>query len=134
MLFYLKVYFIALVAFLAIDLPWLLFVARSFYKSQIGFLLAEQPNLVAAVVFYLLFVAGVVVFASAPAIAAGSISKAVILGALFGLMTYGTYDLTNLATVKNWPWLVTVVDLVWGTALSASVSTVGYLAGRWLQT
>jgi len=82
--------------------------------------------------FYLLYVAGLVVLVIAPALQRGSLANAALLGAVFGLVTYATYDLTNLATVKNWPWLVTLVDLVWGTALAASVSCIGFLAGRWL--
>ena len=74
----------------------------------------------------------VIIFAVAPSLQDGSLRKVLILGALFGLVTYATYDLTNHATIKNWPWIVTVVDLCWGTVLTASVSCIGYLAGRWL--
>ncbi len=133
MLYYLKIYLCALVGFLAIDLVWLGVVARSFYRKQLGFLLADQPNWLAAIIFYLLFVAGMLVFAVAPGLQAGSLRKALLLGGFFGLITYATYDLTNLATVKNWPWLVTVVDMAWGTILAASVSGIGYMAGRWLR-
>lgn len=133
MLYYLKIYLCALVGFLAIDLVWLGVVARSFYRKQLGFLLADQPNWWAAIIFYLLFVAGMLVFAVAPGLQAGSLRKALLLGGFFGLITYATYDLTNLATVKNWPWLVTVVDMAWGTILAASVSGIGYMAGRWLR-
>ena len=132
MVYYLKVYLIALVGFLAIDFVWLAFVARAFYRKQLGFLLSDQPNWWVAVAFYLLFVAGVIIFAVAPCLQDGSLRKVLILGALFGLVTYATYDLTNHATIKNWPWIVTVVDLCWGTVLTASVSCIGYLAGRWL--
>ena len=82
--------------------------------------------------FVMLFVSGIVVFAIAPALQTGSLREALILGGFFGLITYATYDLTNHATVKNWPWIVTLVDLCWGLALSASVSCIGYSAGRWL--
>ena len=132
--FYLKVYALSLVAFLAIDSVWLGFIARSFYRERLGHLLADDPNWWAAIVFYALFVAGVVVFCTAPALSAGSVEKAIYLGAFFGLVTYATYDLTNHATVKNWPAIVTVVDLVWGAILSATVSCAGYYAGKWLQT
>jgi len=127
---YVRIYLAAMAAFLAIDLVWLAVVARGFYRRQLGFLLAEQPNWWAAGVFYLLFVAGLLVFAIVPALQAGSLRRAVLLGGFFGLVTYATYDLTNHATVKNWPWIVTVVDMAWGTVLAASVSAVGYLAGR----
>ena len=134
MFFYVKVYVIALIAFLAVDFVWLAVVARNFYRKQLGFLLANQPNWGAAAAFYLLFVAGVVVFATVPALTDGSLWKAIILGGFFGLVTYATYDLTNQATVKNWPWVVTAIDLAWGAFLAASVSSIGYLAGRWLES
>ncbi|MHC4398897.1 MAG: DUF2177 family protein [Planctomycetota bacterium] len=132
MIYYLKVYMIALVGFLAIDIVWLGFAARTFYRKHLGFLLGDQPNWWVAIAFYLLFVGGVVVFVVAPSLQEGSLRKALLLGAFFGLVTYATYDLTNHATVKNWPWIVTVVDLCWGAVLTASVSCIGYLAGRWL--
>ena len=129
---HLKLYVATLVGFLAIDFVWLAFVARSFYRRHLGFLLADQPNWWAAMAFYPLFVAGLVVFAILPALKVGSLRQAILLGGFFGLVTYATYDLTNHATVKNWPRIVTVVDLCWGLVLSASVSCIGYLAGRWL--
>jgi uncharacterized membrane protein len=124
-----KTYVSALVAFLAIDLIWLGIVARGFYRRQIGFLLADQVNWWAALGFYLLFVAGVLVFAVGPALEARSPRKALLLGGFFGLVAYATYDLTNLATLKGWPLIVTLVDLAWGTLLAAAVSGIGYLAG-----
>ena len=129
---YLKLYAATFVGFLAIDFIWLAFLARGFYRRQLGFLLADQPNWWAAIAFYLLFVAGVVVFAVAPALQAGSLRVALTLGGFFGLVTYATYDLTNHATVKDWPWIVTVVDLCWGLVLTSAVSCIGYVAGRWL--
>ena len=128
---YAKIYVAALVGFLAIDMLWLGVVARGFYRRHLGFLFADQVNWWAAFSFYLLFVAGVLVFAVAPALQAGSLTRALLLGGLLGLLTYGTYDLTNLATVKGWPLLVTLVDLAWGTVLTAAVSGIGYLAGTW---
>jgi uncharacterized membrane protein len=79
-------------------------------------------------------VAGMVVFVVAPSLQAASLRKAFLLGAFFGLVTYATYDLTNHATVKSWPWIVTIIDLCWGTVLAATVSSIGYLAGRWMET
>jgi uncharacterized membrane protein len=128
---YAKIYVAALVGFLAIDMLWLGVLARGFYRRHLGFLFADQVNWWAAFSFYLLFVAGVLVFAVAPALQAGSLSRALLLGGLLGLLTYGTYDLTNLATVKSWPPVVTLVDMAWGTVLSAAVSGIGYLAGTW---
>jgi uncharacterized membrane protein len=124
-----KTYVCALTAFLAIDMVWLGLVARDFYRQRIGFLLADQVNWWAAIAFYLLFVAGVLVFAVRPALEARSLRKALLLGGFFGLVAYATYDLTNLATVKNWPLIVALVDLAWGTLLAAAVSGIGYLAG-----
>ena len=126
--FYLKLYGVAVLGFFVIDMIWLAFVARGFYKQHLGFLLSEQPNWYAAIIFYLLFVAGMLVFAILPGLQAESLRKALLLGAFFGLVTYATYDLTNMATVKNWPAIVTVVDMIWGSVLATSVTTIGYFA------
>jgi uncharacterized membrane protein len=126
----LKLYVIALPIFFAIDMVWLGFVAKNFYRNQIGFLMRSDINWVAAIVFYLLFMVGLVLFVIAPAIEKNSWMHALLFGALFGLITYATYDLTNLATLKDWPLLVTVVDLAWGAALAALVSTVTYFIAR----
>jgi uncharacterized membrane protein len=131
-MYYLKLYLSAFVAFLAIDMVWLTVVAREFYRKQLGFL-HIQSNLWAAFAFYLLFVAGLLVFVIVPAVEAGSLRKALLLGAFFGLVTYATYDLTNQATVKDWPWILTLVDMTWGAVLATSVSCLGYLVGRWLR-
>jgi uncharacterized membrane protein len=120
-------YIIALPVFLAIDMVWLGFIAKNFYKEQIGFLMRPDVNWVAAIVFYLLFIVGLVLFVISPAVDKSSFVYAAILGAIFGLITYSTYDLTNLATVKNWPMAITIVDLIWGTTLSSLVSTITYL-------
>lgn len=122
-----KIYLIALPVFFAIDMVWLGFIARNFYRGQIGSLLKDDVNWTAAVSFYLLFIGGLVYFVIEPALKSGSWSQALLVGALFGFMMYATYDLTNLATLKDWPILVTFVDMVWGMVLAASVSTVTYL-------
>lgn len=129
---FLKMYIIAFVIFLAIDALWLGLIAPKFYKNHIGHLMAERPNFIAAIIFYLLFIVGLVYFVVMPAVEAGSISKVLLAGALFGFMTYATYDLTNLATLKDWPIIVTVVDLIWGTFLSTSISLLTYLVYNWL--
>jgi len=121
-----KLYIIAFVIFLAIDAVWLGMVAPKFYKAQIGHLMSDKPNLIAALVFYLIFIVGVVYFVIYPAIEAQSISKLIISGALFGFMTYATYDLTNLATLRDWPIQVTIVDLIWGTTLSTLIGLFTY--------
>jgi uncharacterized membrane protein len=121
-----KLYLIALPTFFVIDMAWLVLVAKKFYQRQIGFLMKPDINWVAAIIFYLLFIAGLVIFVISPAVEKHSWTNAIIYGALFGLITYATYDLTNLATLKDWPWLVTAVDLVWGTVLAASISVITY--------
>lgn len=122
-----KLYLIALPVFLAIDLVWLTVVSKNFYAKQLGYLLAKNPNLLAALIFYLLFIAGLIVFVITPALDKRLWTHALLAGAFFGLVTYATYDLTNLATIRDWPLIITVVDLVWGMVLSATVSIVTYV-------
>jgi uncharacterized membrane protein len=127
---FIKLYFITLPVFFAIDMFWLGLVAKNFYREQIGFLMATDVNWPAAIIFYLLFIAGLILFVISPAIEKGMWRDALLMGALFGLITYATYDLTNLATMKGWPVLVTIVDLAWGATLSASVSVISYFIAR----
>lgn len=128
---FIKLFLIALPVFFAIDMVWLVLVARNFYQKQLGFLMKPDIGWFAAISFYLLFIAGLIVFVIAPAIEKNSWSHALIFGAFFGLVTYATYDLTNLATIKEWPVLVTIVDLLWGSVLAASVSAVTFfIAGK----
>jgi uncharacterized membrane protein len=127
---FIKLYLIALPVFFAIDMVWLGLVAKNFYRNQIGFLMTPNINWVAAIIFYLLFIVGLVLFVITPAVEKGSWMYALLFGALFGLITYATYDLTNLATLKDWPLLVTIVDLAWGAVLAASVSIVTYFIAR----
>jgi uncharacterized membrane protein len=123
---FIKLFLIALPVFFVIDIIWLVLIAKKFYQEQIGFLMKPEINWFAAIIFYLLFIAGLVVFVIAPAVEKHSWVHALIFGALFGLITYATYDLTNLATLKDWPILVTVVDLIWGTVLASSISLITY--------
>ncbi len=125
-------YLISFGVFLAVDFVWLTAMSGRFYKAELGDLMRDQPNLVVALLFYLVYVAGVLVLAVLPGLDAGSALKAAAYGALLGLVAYGTYDFTNLATVRDWPVIVTIVDVIWGTALTAAVATAGYHAGRWL--
>jgi uncharacterized membrane protein len=115
------------VVFLALDLVWLGAVANSFYRSELEPLMREQVNIPVAAGFYALYVLGLVIFSVAPALAAGSWRTALVYGALFGFFAYATYDLTNLATLRHWPVALTLVDLLWGTALSGMSATLGYL-------
>ena len=126
-----KLFIIALPVFFVIDMVWLVVVARKFYKEQIGFIMTPDINWIAAVIFYLLFIAGLVSFVISPAVEKQSWLHALLFGAFFGLVSYATYDLTNLATLRDWPVLVTVVDLAWGTVLGAAVSVTTFLvAGK----
>jgi len=131
--FYLKLYLASLAVFFAVDMVWLGLIARRFYAKQIGHLMAAQVNWAAAVIFYLLFVAGLLYFAVIPGLQAGSYGRALLLGALYGLITYATYDLTNLATLRGWPLTLTLVDIAWGLTLASLVSSAAYWADRLLQ-
>ena len=132
MAYYLKLYTAILVAFFAIDMLWLGLVARTFYRKHLGYIMAPSPNWLAAIIFYLLFLVGLLIFVVQPGLEAGSLTTTLLRGALYGLITYATYDLTNQATIKDWPVVVTVVDMFWGVFLSVAVSTIGFFAGRWL--
>ena len=130
---FIKIYLITLPVFFAIDMIWLGFIARNFYRQHIGNLLRDNVNWIAASIFYLIFIFGLVVFVISPAVEKGSLVHALMYGSLFGFVSYATYDLTNLAVAKDWPLLVTIVDLVWGAVLAASVSLVTYtIASRLL--
>lgn len=115
-----------LFAFLLIDFIWLKYIALSFYRSNIGHLMTDKPNLVVAGLFYLVYVVGVVILAVNPALEKQSWTLAMLYGGLLGLVAYGTYDITNLATLKNFPPIVAIVDMIWGTVLTASVATISY--------
>lgn len=127
---FLKLYALALPIFFAIDLLWLGLVAKNFYATQIGFLMKEKVNWPAALIFYLLFIVGVVFFVVQPGLEKGVWWHVLLAGMLFGLITYATYDLTNLATVKNWPIVVTLVDLLWGAVLAGGVSLITFLVAK----
>jgi uncharacterized membrane protein len=118
------------VIFFAVDFVWLGLMAKSFYRDHIGHLMADQVNMTAALGFYLLYIVGIVVFAVLPALQSDSWKTALVLGGLLGLIAYGTYDMTNLATLRDWPVAVAVVDMAWGTALTATSATAGYFISR----
>lgn len=128
----LALYTITTVVFFALDFAWLSTATSRIYAPRLGDLLAPKPNLPVAAVFYLVFIMGLIALAIVPGLKEGSLLGVVWRGALFGFMTYATYDLTNLATLRDWPWDLTIIDLVWGTTLNAVVSVAGYYAGRWL--
>ena len=130
MTYFLKLYLATLIAFLAIDMVWLGLVARTVYQKYLGFLLAPTTNWIAAALFYLLFILGILVFVVVPGLQENSLRDTLLRGGLFGLVTYATYDLTNLATVKNWPVPITVLDMAWGTVLSVLVSWISFIIGK----
>ena len=121
-------YLMMLAVFLALDLLWLGVVAKRFYLKHLGRFFADRINWTAAVAFYLLFIAGMVIFAIQPAVEKNSLSGALCRGVLYGLFTYATYDLTNLATLKGWPLPIVVVDIIWGMGLSGMISVAGFFA------
>lgn len=131
-LFHLKLYILTVPVFFAIDIVWLGFVARGFYQKHLGHILGPKVNWAAAMIFYMIFIVGILIFAVLPGLEKNSVGKAAIWGALFGFFTYATYDLTNLATLKDWPSIVVAVDILWGMGLCAAVASISFLIGRWL--
>jgi uncharacterized membrane protein len=125
-------YLLTTVVFFCIDLLWLGIIAKGFYGRHLADFLAPQVNWVAAIIFYLIFIVGIFIFGIMPAVEKQSWTQALILGGLFGFFTYATYDLTNLATLKEWPLTIVIVDIIWGFVLSASVSVSGFFIVQWL--
>ncbi|MGD2067130.1 MAG: DUF2177 family protein [Gemmatimonadota bacterium] len=128
----LGLYALTAVAFFALDLVWLGVVAADFYRRHLGHLLRPDVLWGAALLFYALYIVGIVVFAVLPGLAAGSLVRTVVLGAFLGLLAYATFDLTCRALFRDFPMVVVVVDLAWGTVLTATVAAAGWAAGRWL--
>ena len=126
----LTAYGAAALAFLAIDAVWLSTMANLLYRPLLGDLLAPSFRLAPAVIFYAIYIAGIVFFAVRPALATGRLATAALNGAALGFVAYGTYDLTNQATLRDWPVIITVADMVWGTVLTASASIAGFAAAR----
>jgi len=124
----LAAYIGAALAFVILDAIWLGLVAKRFYFSQLAGLLRDKPDLGVAAVFYVIYIAGVVYFAVTPALGARSLGLALLNGALLGFLAYATYDATNLATLKGYPAVVAVVDVMWGTFLTGTAAVAGYLA------
>lgn len=120
-------YLLAAGLFVAIDAVWLSTMTKRFYNKHMSGMLAAKPNFVAAGVFYAIYILGIVVFVLNPALEKDSLSFAIGAGALLGLTMYATYDLTNQATLKKWPTILTVVDLAWGTFVTSLVSTIAFL-------
>ncbi len=126
---YIYLYIILLVIFLVIDLIWLNYIAKDLYQKEIGTLLLKNPKLLPAILFYSLFIVAIIILAVIPGIEAKSLCKTLLLGAVLGFISYGTYDFTNLATLNNWSVKVTIIDLIWGTSITTAMSYFGYLIG-----
>lgn len=122
----LKVYLLTILVFFLVDIVWLGVISKNLYKNYLGHLMAPKVNWTAALIFYALFIAGLVFFVINPALAKESLVYAILAGGFFGLITYGTYDLTNLATIKDWPLNITIIDLIWGTVLNALTSGITF--------
>ena len=130
--FYLKLYFLTVPLFFIIDLIWLGVVAKGFYQKNLKYILSPNVNWTAAIIFYLIYIVGILIFAVVPAVTKDSLRYAVLWGALFGFFTYATYDLTNLALLKDWPLRIVFVDILWGVVLCSTVAVLSYFIGKWL--
>ena len=129
----LLVFVLVSIVFFAIDMIWLGWLGRNLYQKYMGHLLSPNVNWTAAFIFYGLFICGILFFCVFPAVDKGSVLAALGYGAFFGLITYSTYDLTNLATLKDWPVQIVFIDIPWGAFLCASVSVAGFYIVNWLQ-
>ncbi|WP_025729408.1 DUF2177 family protein [Atopobacter phocae] len=130
---YIRAYIITFIVFFAIDIVWLVFIANNLYRNNIGHLMAEKTNWIAAIIFYLIFIAGLVFFAIHPAIEKESWQYALLAGGFFGLLCYSTFDLTNLATLKDWPLNVTLIDITWGTFINAITAWISFYLLNWFK-
>lgn len=126
-------YFFITIVFFAIDIVWLGFIAKNLYAKYLEHYLSPDVNWTAAMIFYLLYIAGICVFSVFPAVEKNSLFYAAIYGAFLGLVAYATYDLTNYATLKNWPLKIVIIDLIWGTILTSSVSVSGFFIVRYVK-
>lgn len=126
-------YLLTFGVFLFIDMIWLGIIAKNIYQKYLGHFLTNDVNWTAAIIFYIIFVIGISIFVIYPAVDKNDVLSAITMGALFGFFTYATYDLTNLATLKNWPIKIVIIDIIWGAFLSSSVSIAGFYILKWLQ-
>lgn len=120
-------YAVSVPVFFAVDMIWLGVIAKGFYRKALEPLLTHNINWIAAIVFYFLFLVGILIFALLPGMEKRSLRYTVLMAALFGFIAYATYDLTNLATLRDWPLLLSMVDMLWGAFLSASTAGATYL-------
>lgn len=126
----LKVYGITVVVFFLVDIIWLGFISKNLYQKYLGDFMAPKVNWTAAIIFYFIFIAGLVFFAINPAIEKESLKYAILVGGFFGFIAYSTYDLTNLSTLKDWPINITIIDITWGTFLNAATSGITFLVAN----
>ena len=133
MIKYVAAYLGAGLTFAAIDFVWLTTMTNRLYKPVIGPIMADKPDMKAAVAFYLISIAGTVFLAIAPALKEGNWTRAALNGAVLGFVAYATYDLTNQATLAVWQTRLTIIDLIWGTTLTMVSATGGYFAARWAE-
>jgi uncharacterized membrane protein len=126
-------YLLTLVVFLAVDMLWLGVISKNLYNKYLGDFITDKVNWTAAIIFYLIFIVGISIFTIYPSVAKDSALNALLMGALFGLFTYATYDLTNLATIRGWPLKIVFIDILWGSLLSAIVSFSGFYIVKWLK-
>lgn len=133
LLLYATAYISTLIVFCVVDFVWLTILMRDFYKSRLGSMMLDNPNLVAAAAFYVLYVAGIIIFGVKPGLDADDWKKCAMLSAAFGVMAYATYDLSNLATLKGWPLDLAVVDIIWGGIVTSIAGTAGYFAARTIE-
>jgi len=127
---FLKLYLVAVPVFFLMDMLWLGIIAKDIYKKYMGHLMRPTPNWPVAVAFYLLFIVGLIIFAVYPAVRNNSWTYALLYGAMFGLFTYMTFDLTSLAVLKDYSWQITIIDIIWGIVLSSTVSVSAFFIGR----
>jgi uncharacterized membrane protein len=130
--YYIKLYGLTVPVFFVIDIIWLGVVAKDFYQKNLKYILSPNVNWTAAIIFYLIYIAGILIFAVLPAVAKDSLRHAAVWGALFGFFTYATYDLTNLALLKDWPIIIVIVDILWGVILCSAVATLSFFIAKWL--
>ncbi len=131
-LFYVKLYLLTIPVFFLVDIIWLGYVAKRFYRNNLDFILSPDVNWPAAICFYLIYIVGILFFAVAPALERESLARALLWGGLYGFFTYATYDLTNMALIKGWPLKIVVVDIAWGVVLCAVVAASSFGIARWL--
>ena len=124
---YLKLFSVSLLTFLILDAIWLGFVARNFYAKHLALYLTENVIWLSAIIFYIIFNIGLLVFVILPSIEKNSYSVLIIYSLLYGIVTFATYDLTNYATIKNWPLIVTIVDICWGMFVAFASSSTAFL-------